>query len=95
MAKYQEIYIDMLEHNKDLFGEFKLIHDNFAADPDTYRKEFNEKGQDMLRVVQRYENILCGKSEGGKYSKYSANLSEKFRSQLRGHFPLIDQVGML
>lgn len=85
----------MLEQNKALFDEFKLIHDKFAEDQDTYRKEFNEKGQDVLRIVQRYENILCGKSEGGRYGKFSSNLSEKFRSQLRGQFPFIDQVGML
>lgn len=94
MPKYQEIYVDMLEHNKELFDEFKRIHDQFAENPNEYRKAFNEKGQDVLRIVQRYENILCGNSEGGKYGKYSANLSEKFRSQLRGHFPFIDQIGM-
>jgi hypothetical protein len=94
MAKYREVYMDMLENHTELFDSFKKVHENFMNDPATYKKEFNEVGQDVLRIIQRYENILCGKSEGGRYGKFSANLSEKFREQVRGQFPKIDQVGM-
>jgi hypothetical protein len=94
MTKYREVYNDMLENHKELFDTFKKTHDDFAEDPDTNRKNFNETGQDVLRIIQRYENILCGRSEGGRYGKFSSNLSDKFRGYIRQHFPKIDQIGM-
>ncbi len=84
----------MLEYNHDLFVEFKKIHDKFVDDPDSVKEEFNREGEKVLRIMRRYENQLCGKSESGMFSKYSTNLSEKFWDEIRVHFPKIDHVGM-
>lgn len=94
MAKYQDVFNDMVDTHKELFTEFKKVHDAFLNDPEAYKKEFNEKGQEIQRIIRRYENILCGRSEGGRYGKYSANLSEKFWNHIRTYFPKIDQIGM-
>lgn len=94
MAKYQDVFNDMLDAHQALFHDFKLVHQEYLLDPTKYRKAFNEKGAEVLRVVRRYENILCGKSEGGKYSKFSSALSERFWNHIRVHFPKIDEVGM-
>jgi hypothetical protein len=94
MTKYKKAVAEMLEYNHDLFLGFKKIHDQFMTDPDTVKDEFNLEGEKVLRVVRRYENQLCNKSESGKFGKYSENLSEKFWEEVRTHFPKIDHVGM-
>ncbi|MDO8657429.1 MAG: hypothetical protein Q7K55_01715 [Candidatus Levybacteria bacterium] len=95
MTKHKQYFEDMLTYNKELFDEFKVIHDKYAIDPKTFKEEFNEKGQEAMDIIRRYENMLCGKSEGGKFSKFSGNLSDKFRELIREHFPKIDFVGIV
>ena len=92
MSKYKKHFQEMLEYNESLFDSFRKIHDAYAADP-SMQKEFNTEGEKVLRVIRRYEDELCGRSEGGRYGKYSANLSEKFWSEVRIHFPKIDYIG--
>lgn len=93
MAKYKKMLSEMLEIHHDLFTSFKEVHDKFAKNPKTYQKQFNEEGQDVLRIIQKWENILCSKSESGKYGKFSTGLSDKFWNEIRQHFPLIGKVG--
>lgn len=93
MVKYKEVLSEMLEIHHDLFTSFKKIHDKFATDPKAYQKQFNEEGQDVLRVIQKWENILCGKSESGKYGKFSSKLADKFWGEIRLHFPMIGKIG--
>ncbi len=93
MTKHQQYFQDMLETHQKLFDEFKKIHDEYALDPKKWQKEFNEMGQDVLTIIRKYENMLCGKSESGKYGKFSSKLSDKFWEQIRAYFPKIDFVG--
>lgn len=94
MTKHQQYFQDMLETHQELFDEFKKIHDAYAEDPQTLQKDFNEKGQDVLRLIRKYENMLCGKSESGRYGKFSTKLSDKFWGEIRAYFPKIDFVGI-
>lgn len=93
MSKYNQVFKEMLEYNKELFDSFRLLHERYVSDPKTFQSEFNEQGEKVLRVVRRYENILCGKSESGRYGKFSTSLSDKFWTEVRTHFPKIDLVG--
>jgi hypothetical protein len=95
MTKYKEVVNDMIEYNKEVFTDFKKLHDKFQEDPKEYQSEFNNEGEKILRIIRRYENILCGKSESGKYGKFSSSLSDKFWNEVRIHFPKIDAVGTL
>lgn len=95
MAKYQEYFKTMLTQHKELFDDFKQIHDKYTKDPKTWQQEFNEKGQEILRTIRRYENMLCSKSESGKYGKFSPKLADKFWEAIRTLFPKIDSIGML
>ncbi len=88
-TKYKKQVEDMLEAHSDLFKSFQELHDRYAKDPDKWQKEFNEKGEDVLMMIQRWDNNLCAKSEGGKYGKFSNNLSEKFWNEIRTLFPKI------
>lgn len=84
----------MLEENRDLFLNFKEIHDNFVEDPDTFKDQFNEKGKTVVEIIREHELKLTAQQNKGQYSKYSSNLSDKFWDQIRGFLPKIDFVGV-
>lgn len=104
MTKYQQVFQNMLTKNQELFEEFKRIHNLYEEqalqasanekEPNKYQKEFDEIGRDVQDVVRRYENILCGKSEGSGYGKFSTQLAEKFHLEIKKVFPKIDCVGL-
>jgi len=94
MVKYKQQVADMLTAHESLFKEFKAIHDEYVKNPKQWQEAFNEKGREIIPIVARWENNLCGKSESGKYGVFSSNLAEKFRSELKIHFPQIDAIGM-
>jgi hypothetical protein len=93
MVKYKQQIAEMLEIHRDLFKAFKDIHDQYMINPKKYQKLFNEEGEKVLPVIRRYENMLCSKSESGKYGKFSGNLVEKFWTEIRLLFPKIDSIG--
>lgn len=94
-AKYKQQVEDMLAAHRDIFTEFKRLHDAYAEDPKKYQAEFNEKGLEIQAILRRWENNLCGKSESGKYGKFSSTLADKFREEVKVHFPKIDYIGVI
>jgi hypothetical protein len=84
MTKYKKHFLTMLEENQELFNSFKTLT------PES--EEFHTEGNKVLRVIRRYEDELCSKSEGGRYGKFSENLSEKFQEEVHGYFPHIAAV---
>jgi hypothetical protein len=95
MVKYKKAFNEMLEDNQTLFNTFKQTHDNYAKDKQTYQNDFNEQGTKALRVIRRYENALCAKSENTSFGKFSSSLSDKFWEEVRAYLPLIDQVSIV
>jgi hypothetical protein len=93
MTKYQKYFQEMMNENTELFTSFKQIHEQYAQDPDTCREQFNTEGQKVVDIIRTWERLLCAKSEGGQYGKFSAKLSEKFWDAIRGYYPKIDFVG--
>lgn len=94
MTKYKQFFEEMLSLNESLFSEFKDIHDKYMQNPQQWNDIFQEKGREILRIIQRFDNRLCLKSESGRYGKFSSNLSEKFWVEVRTYFPKIDMVGV-
>jgi hypothetical protein len=95
MTKYQKYFEEMMAQNKQLFEEFKTIHDQYSQDPKSHQDKFNEVGADVLDVIRRYENRLCSKTEGSGFGKFSSNLADKFRAEVKAYFPKIDSVGLI
>lgn len=93
-AKYKEYFNLMLKDHKEVFENFKDIHDHYTMEPQKYQKMFNDYGKEILEVVQEYENRLCAKSEGSGYGRYSANLSDKFREEVKRYIPKINSIGL-
>lgn len=94
MTKYQQYFQEMVELYQSDFDVFKEIHDKYAADPEKFQEEFNEKGKKILEIIRKQENMLCSQQEGGKYGKFSEKLSEKFWEAIRAVYPKIDFVGV-
>ncbi len=92
MAKYKKQFQLMCEENKLLFDEFKKYHDMLDSNDKSAKDKFNELGRKVLRVVRRYENELCAKSENSGFGRYSENLSDKFWQEVRNHFPQITRI---
>lgn len=93
-TKYKEYFELMMQNNKQVFEEFREIHDRYALNPENLQEEFNEKGGKIMRIVREWEDKLCNRSEGTGYGKFTANLAEKFQNEVRREFSEIDKVGV-
>lgn len=85
----------MLDLNKKLFDDFRALHDKYALNEERWQNEFNREGEKILTVVREWENKLCRQSEKAGYGSYTSSLSEKFRSELKKQFSLIDNIGLI
>ena len=94
MTRYKQEFRKMWEQEKDLFDSFKKIHDGFVKNPDSFQFRFNKVGKKVVAIIREQEAKLCGKTERGVYSKFSANLSDKFWGEARIQFPKIDFIGV-
>lgn len=95
MTKYKQCYQDMVDANKPLFAKFQDIHDLYVQNPEKHQKLYNEIGEEVQDVIRKYERILCSHSEAGKYGKFSANLADKFKEEIRKDFSHIDFIGTI
>lgn len=95
-AQFKKIFDQMIAENKETFIKFKLLNDSLQAgsSDSKLKSDFNALGQEILDIVKRYENTLCGKTESSSFGRYSANLSEKFWMELRRNFSNIDEIGV-
>ena len=93
-AKFKEYFDLMLKNHRETFENFKDIHDHYTLEPQKYQKQFNNYGKEILEIVQEYENKLCSKSEGSGYGRYSAQLADKFRAEVKKYLPKINSIGL-
>jgi len=84
----------MIDENSVAFKKFFAVHERYVANPVLMQQEFNAVGREIQDIIHDYERRLCGKTEGGQYSKFSQNLSEKFWEIIRKDFPKIDYIGV-
>lgn len=84
----------MIDENKRAFKTFFDVHERYTQNPQLMQTEFNVIGREIQDIIHDYERRLCGKTEGGQYSKFSQNLSEKFWEIIRKDFPKIDYIGV-
>lgn len=94
-AKYKVYFQKMLEENKKAFDEFTKAHFEYSTNQEKYQENFNKVGEETLKLINEYENRLCKSSEGAGYGTYTGSLAEKFRNEVKSHFPLIDHIGII
>lgn len=91
--KFKQYFENMFAENKNLFLQFKVIHDDYAKDRKN-KDEFDEVGKKVSEILKEWEGRLCGHMEKGANANYSANLAEKYWQEIRKYYPFIDHVGI-
>ena len=94
-AKYRKIIDAMFAENADLFDEFAHIHNEYEKNPKKWQEKYNQVGVDVMDIMRDCERKLCHGMERGQYASYSAKLADQYWAEIRTHFPLIDQVGVV
>ena len=84
----------MCEANQEEFDAFKVLHDKYRLDKKTNQAEYNQAGEEIVKIIRDCEDSLCSTMERGKNNPYSTRLAEKFWEEVRALFPLIDFVGV-
>jgi hypothetical protein len=93
--QFLKAYEDMvLAHQAD-FDRFAQIHANFSQDQQKYKAEFDQEGKLIQRFVYDAESRLVRKMENSGKSKFADNVSDKFRTVVKAHFPLFDLIGVI
>ena len=95
MTKYKEYYEKMVSENKEIFEQFTKTHFEYSIDQDKNQETFNQIGEKILDIIHEWEDRLCKHSENAGFGSYTSNLAEKFQSEIKSHFPLIDHVGIV
>lgn len=85
----------MINTNQEVFDEFRKVHALYDLDQDKWQEKFNTEGERIVKLVKEWENKLCKQSEKAGYSNYTGILAEKFQSEVKKEFPLIDHVGLI
>ena len=93
-TKYKEIFKEMVSKYEKEFDSFQELHDKYEENPKKWQEEFNKEGGKIMEIIRVYENRLCGKMENTVNSTYSANLSEKFRGEIKRYLPKLDMIGV-
>ncbi len=94
-VKYKAYFKQMITDHAPEFGRFKGIHDLYSRDKKTHQAVYNDEGKAIVDIIRDYEKRLCNTMEKGNNAQYSARLAEKFWTEVRGMFPLIDFVGAI
>ncbi len=94
MTKYRQFVVMMMEDNRELFDEFKPVHDAYVINPTANQAKYNAVGSEVMDVIREYERRLCAKMGAGQYSKFSMNLSEKFMEEIKKIYPKIMFIGV-
>lgn len=95
MTKYEKTFKLMIEENEYVFNHFKEIQDKYFEGEKELEHDFNVEGTKVMRIIRRFEDALCSKSENTRYGKFSESLSDKFWELVRAYLPHIDEVKLL
>lgn len=93
-VKYKQYVELMLEQHAAAFSSFRPIHDGYQTNPSLWADQFHQEGKQILDIARDWERRLCYGTEKGKYAQYSAKLAEKFWSEIKISWPMLDQVGI-
>lgn len=94
-TKYKEYFDRMIQNNKSVFDNFNKLYNEYIKNQDKLQGKFNAEGRAVLNIIREWENKLCSQTEKAGFGNYSTNLSEKFWSEVRKTYPLIDYVGVI
>lgn len=84
----------MFDQNREVFENFKAVHDSYIKDRKTWGPKFHEQGKEVMVIVKDWERRLCVSMERGKFAKFSNQLSDKFMTEIKKYLPYIELIGV-
>lgn len=96
MTKFEKYYQQMWEAHKDTLSSFQDVHDEYKANQRkvSVKAKFDEIGKEARKIMEEWDSRLCQQMERGHNSVFSAKVSEKFWTEVKKDFPLVDLVGV-
>jgi len=94
-TKYKDYFDRMINTNKNIFNNFNKLYNEYIKDQDSLQEKYNKEGRAVLDIIREWENKLCSQTEKAGFGNYSTNLSEKFWTEIRKTYPLIDYIGVI
>jgi hypothetical protein len=94
MTKFKQYYQQMWDANKEPLAKFMDIHDRYQKDRYTNQTEFNTVGKQVREIMEDWDQRLCKQMEKGSNGVFSSKVSEKFWTEVKKDFPLIELVGV-
>jgi len=92
-AKYASLIKEMYQHQEALLAKFDVVHAQYVDNQKKYQGDFNATGEKVMEVMRFYERQLCGRSERSGMGVYSSKLAEKFWTEIKKRYSMIDFVG--
>ncbi|MEK7595033.1 MAG: hypothetical protein AAB443_00370 [Patescibacteria group bacterium] len=92
MTKHKQYYDLLVNDNKEIFDLLKNSFEKLSADTNNEgcKVKFEELRRQVLRLVQKYENMLCGKTYKAGFGGFTNSLADKFRAEVYEHFPFLN-----
>ena len=93
-AKYKQYFEQMLAEEKELFENFRAIHNEYKINQTALQEKYNLEGERVVAIIRDWERRLCSAMGRTIYSQYAQQVSEKFWDLVRKEFDQIDMVGV-
>ncbi len=86
--KYKKYYDLLIVENQELFEEISTLFAKLEKNA-SLQEEFDDLRRKVIRVIAKYEDQLCSKTERTKFANFSTGLSEKFWELIRLDYPYL------
>ena len=96
MTKFAKYYQQMWEAHKQELSKFQDAHDAYKANQRSsdLKTQFDLIGKEARTIMEEWDARLCQQMEKGNNSVFSSKVSEKFWTEIKKDFPLVDLVGV-
>ncbi len=96
MTKFAKYYQQMWDTNTQVLSKFQDAHDAYKTNQKdkTLKEEFDSWGKLAREIMEDWDRRLCMQMEKGYNGMFSSKVSEKFWSEIKKDFPLVDLVGV-
>lgn len=96
MTKYTKYYQQMWDLHKNILSTFQEVHDQYQKQPKEkkLKESFDTIGKQAREVMEDWDKRLCMQMEKGYNGVFSSKVSEKFWTEIKKDFPLVDLVGV-
>jgi len=94
-AKYKQYFEQMLEQEKELFENFRVVHDQYKLNQTALQKKYNVEGEKVVTVIRHWERRCARLWDERVYGQYAQQgFRKSFWDLIREEFDQIDMIGV-